>query len=210
MIFFINIASLHKRLFVLKKKFKLMGIVTQQYIMKKIRLMSSSIPVPTVLIIILLMILVSFPILHISAQQQDGVAGTTTVSQSLSELVNSVAILIGVVAPLIVSGLAYVKAKSQDPKIKEAMDTGIHVGQMATATANKALENKENIKELIDLGFKAAPEDVKKILEEKQAFIEKLNKEILATQAQIKRITPMIPGQANADTLADLPREKDF
>jgi hypothetical protein len=53
------------------------------------------------------------------------------------------------VAPLIVSGLAYVKAKSQDPKINEAADTGIYVGQLATATANKALENKQNIKEII-------------------------------------------------------------
>ena len=48
------------------------------------------------------------------------------------------------------------KAKSQDPKINEAIETGIHVGQMATATANKALENKQNIKSLIEFGLKAA------------------------------------------------------
>jgi hypothetical protein len=30
--------------------------------------------------------------------------------------------------------------KSQDPKIKEAADTGTSVGQLATATANKALK----------------------------------------------------------------------
>jgi hypothetical protein len=33
-------------------------------------------------------------------------------------------------------------------------------------------------------------------LKEKEGLIEKLNKEIQATQAQIKRITPMIPGNA--------------
>jgi peptidoglycan hydrolase CwlO-like protein len=48
------------------------------------------------------------------------------------------------------------------------------------------------------------------MLAEKQELIDKLNKEIKATQEQIKRIAPMIPGQANADTIADLPREKDF
>jgi hypothetical protein len=112
--------------------------------------------------VMLIMVLISFPILHISAQQEGSSGTTTTVSESLSELVNSVAILIGVVAPLIVSGLAYVKAKSQDPKIKEATDTGIYVGQIATATANKALENKQNIRELIDLGLKVAPEEAKK------------------------------------------------
>ena len=187
-----------------------MQLVTS-ILMEEMRLIRSSVPLPIILMMTLTIILISFPLLHISAQQQENSPGaTTTVSQSLSELINSVALLIGVVAPLIVSGFAYVKAKSQDPKIKEAIDTGIHVGQIATATANKALENKQNIKEVLDLGLKAAPEDVKKILAEKQALIEKLNKEIQATQAQIKRITPMIPGQANADTIADLPREKDF
>ena len=47
-------------------------------------------------------------------------------------------------------------------------------------------------------------------MDEKKALIDKLNKEIQATEAQIKRITPMIPGQANADTIPDLPRESDF
>jgi len=158
------------------------------------------------------MVLISFPIFHIWAQQQGSNTGTTTTttSQSLGELINSVALLVGVVAPLIVSGLAYVKAKSQDPKIKEAAETGIHVGRIATATANKALENKQNIKELLELGLSVAPEDARRALAEKQALIDKLNKEIQATEAQIKRITPMIPGQANADTIPDLPREKDF
>src|SRR5262245_32294007 len=107
--------------------------------MRKIKILHSSIPLPTTVLMILTVVLISFPILHISAQQQ-GVNSTTTttsVSASLSELINSVALLVGVVAPLIVSGLAYVKAKSQDPKIKEAAETGIYVGQMATATANK-------------------------------------------------------------------------
>ena len=157
----------------------------------------------------LMPVMISFPILHIYAQQTDN-TNTAGVSESLSGLINSVALLVGVIAPLIVSGLAYVKAKSQDPKIKEAADTGIYVGQLATATANKALENKENLKEVISYGLAIAPEEAKKMLVDRQALIEKLNKEINATQAQIKRITPMIPGQANADTIADLPREKNF
>jgi hypothetical protein len=47
-------------------------------------------------------------------------------------------------------------------------------------------------------------------LVEKQGLVEKLNKEIKATEAQIRRITPKIPGEANADTIPNLPREKDF
>ena len=161
------------------------------------------------IVVTVLTITMPFQILEIYAQQNN-TATTTSTSESLSELINSVSLLVGVVAPLIVSGLAYVKAKSQDPKINDAIETGIHVGQMATATANKALENKQNIKSLIEFGLKAAPDEIQQAIDKRKALIEKLNQEIQATEAQIKRITPMIPGKANADTIPNLPREKDF
>ena len=155
---------------------------------------------------------IPLPILQIYAQQpqQQNNTATTSTSESINELINSIALLVGVVAPLIVSGLAYVKSKSQDPKINEAIETGIHVGQMATTISNKALENKQNIKALVELGLKAAPDEVQQAINERKALIDKLNKEIQATEAQLKRIAPMIPGQANADTIPNLPREKDF
>jgi hypothetical protein len=154
------------------------------------------------IVVTVLTITMPFQILEIYAQQNN-TATTTSTSESLSELINSVSLLVGVVAPLIVSGLAYVKAKSQDPKINEAIETGIHVGQMA-------LENKQNIKSLIEFGLKAAPDEIQQAIDKRKALIEKLNQEIQATEAQIKRITPMIPGKANADTIPNLPREKDF
>lgn len=160
------------------------------------------------MVVTVLIIAMPFQILQIYAQQNN--TDTISISESISETINSVALLIGVVAPLIVSGLAYVKAKSQDPKIKEAIDTGIHVGQMATTLSHKALENKQNIKALVELGLKAAPDEVQQAIDEKKALLIKLNKEIQATEAQIKQIAPMIPGQANADTIRDLPREMDF
>jgi hypothetical protein len=135
---------------------------------------------------------------------------TLTLSQSISTLVNSVALAVGAIAPIIVSIFAYTKARSHDPKINEALSTGIAVGKIATATANKALENKENIKTLIDIGLKAAPEDTQKAIAEKQALIDKLSREIQATTAQIKELKPMIPGVADADTDRKLKREDDF
>jgi flagellar basal body-associated protein FliL len=178
--------------------------------MKKITtLLLLQLSLAAVIVLQILTMAIPLPILQIYAQQQSN-TGTAGISQSLSELINSVALLVGVVAPLIVSGLAYVKAKSQDPKINQAIDTGIHVGRIATATANKALENKQNIISLIEVGLKAAPHEAQQAIDEKKALIDKLNKEIQATEAQIKRITPMIPGQANADTIPDLPREEDF
>ena len=162
-----------------------------------------------VVVLQILTIAIPLSMLQIYAQQQSN-TGTSDISQSLGQLINSVALLVGVVAPLIVSGLAYVKSKSQDPKINQAIETGIHVGRIATATANKALENKQNIVSLIEVGLKTAPQEVQQAIDEKKALIDKLNKEIQATEAQIKRIAPMIPGQANADTIPDLPREEDF
>ena len=42
----------------------------------------------------------------------------------------------------------------------------------------------------------AAPQDVQKKLAEKQELIDKLTKEIQATNAQLKRLTPLIPGKS--------------
>lgn len=131
-------------------------------------------------------------------------------AQSLSGLVTAVSLLVGAVVPLIVSVLSYVKARSHDPKIDNALDTAISVGKLTTATANKALENKESIKAAIEIGLAVTPEQAKKTLAEKQALIEKLSKEITATSAQISRLKPSIPGKADADTIPDLPRENDI
>jgi hypothetical protein len=133
---------------------------------------------------------------------------TPTPSESLSTLVSSIALLIGAVVPIIISVLSYAKAQSHDPKINDALNTAISVGQLTTTISNKALENKESIKSAIELGLSIAPDDAKNAIKQKQALIEKLNSEIEATRAQINRLTPNIPGKANADTIADLPREK--
>ena len=130
------------------------------------------------------------------------------VSESLSTLVSSIALLIGAVVPIIISVLSFAKAKSHDPQIQHALDTAISVGQLTTAMSNKSLENKESIKKAIELGLNVAPDDAKNVILQKQELIDKLNTEIKATQAQLNRLTPNIPGNANADTISDLPREK--
>jgi hypothetical protein len=131
-----------------------------------------------------------------------------TPAESLTSLVTAISLLVGAVAPLIISSLSYIKAKSHDPKIDKALDTAISVGKLSTAVSNKALENKESIKAAIELGLAVTPEEAQKTIAQKQALLEKLNAEIAATSAQLKRLQPLIPGEANADTIADLPREK--
>lgn len=135
-------------------------------------------------------------------------ATNPSIAESLTGLVTAVSLLVGAVVPLIISVLSYVKAKSHDPKIDKALDTAISVGKLSTAISNKALENKESIKSAVELGLSVTPEETQKTIAQKQALIDKLNGEIAATSAQLKRLQPLIPGEANADTIADLPREK--
>jgi hypothetical protein len=142
--------------------------------------------------------------------QVAGSSTAPTASESLSGLINAISLLVGAVVPLIVSTLTYVKARSHDPEIKKALDTGIAVGRIATATAKKAVENKENIKDLIDIGLKAAPPQTQQAIEERKVLIDKITQEINATNAQIARLRPAVPPEADADRIADLPREKDF
>jgi hypothetical protein len=140
-------------------------------------------------------------------------AGSTTVptsAESLSGLINAVSLLVGAVVPLIISVLTYVKARSHDPKIKKALETGVAVGRMATATAKKAVENKENIKSLIDVGLKMAPPQAQQAIDQQKTLMNKVTQEIEATNAQIARLKPAVPPEADADTIANLPREKDF
>jgi hypothetical protein len=73
------------------------------------------------------------------------------------------------ITALILSVLSYVKAKSQDRKIDNALDTAMSVGKLATAMTNKVLENKESIKAAVELGLRVTPEDAQKSIAEKQA-----------------------------------------
>jgi hypothetical protein len=137
----------------------------------------------------------------------DGTGGT--IAQLLSAFVNSVAILVGVIA-LIISGLVYIKAKSQDPKIKQALDLGISLGRLSTLTAAKSSENKENMRALIDyVNSVLGSKDVEKTEAEGKDLFEKLDKEIKITNIQLKRLTAEIPAAANVDFDPLLPRESD-
>ena len=163
------------------------------------------------LLMTVITVMTFLPIVRIDAQENTNTpAPPRTAAEVLADTINSIALLVGVVAPLIVSGLAYVKSKSQDPHINKALEDAKNVGLTATAMAHKVVENKQNIKALIETGLEAPPEDIQKAIEQRKALIDKLDKEIQATNAQISRLVPLIPGEANADTIPDLPREKDF
>jgi hypothetical protein len=139
-----------------------------------------------------------------------GSSTAPTASESLSGLINAISLLVGAVVPLIVPTLTFVKARSHDPQIKKALETGAAVGRIATATAKKAVENKENIKTLIDVGLKMAPPQAQQAIEEQKKLMNKVTQEIEATNAQIARLRPDVPPEADADKIANLPREKDF
>ncbi|HKG30953.1 MAG TPA: hypothetical protein VKA91_06745, partial [Nitrososphaeraceae archaeon] len=71
--------------------------------MRKITLMWLSIPLLTLLMIVIT-VMTFLPILHIYAQQNaNSTTPPRTAAEVLAETINSIALLVGVVAPLIVS-----------------------------------------------------------------------------------------------------------
>ncbi len=139
----------------------------------------------------------------------DSVLMQAAASVTDATIVSSVAIIVAVLA-ILVSGLAYIKAKTQDPKIMEAMDTAISVGRLSTLTASKAVENQENIRDLIKYIDRALEtKDIEKTKAIRNHLIERLDKEIMVTNVQHKRLTAEIPPQANVDTDPLLLREAD-
>ena len=108
------------------------------------------------LLMTVITVMTFLPIVRIDAQENTNTpAPPRTAAEVLADTINSIALLVGVVAPLIVSGLAYVKSKSQDPHINKALEDAKNVGLTATAMAHKVVENKQNIKALIETGLEA-------------------------------------------------------
>ena len=145
-------------------------------------------------------------IFEIALMQTVGTSASLTLIESIMNLATFIALLVGAIVPIIISGLVYVKVKSFEPKIAQALDIGIAVGRLTTLTANKTLENKEMIKSLANIYKVEGIESVKA----QHALIDTLTKQIKVTSAQIHRLKPMIPGIADADTIATLPREEDI
>ena len=140
----------------------------------------------------------------------DSVLMQVAASVTDATIISSVAIIVGVLA-LIVSSVAYIKAKSQDPRIQYAADTAVYVGRLSTLTARKAAENQENIRDLIKyIDLALEPKDIEKAKAMRNDLIEKLDKQIEVTNAQYNRLIPFIPGEANVDTDPTLPREEDL
>jgi hypothetical protein len=94
-------------------------------------------------------------------------------------------------------------------KNKEAIT---EVAKTTLTVSNKIIEDKERIKTLAEVMYKLTPEEKKQVLDEAGINMERISKEILATESQLKRLKPVVVAKignsrADPDTDNDLPRE---
>ena len=74
------------------------------------------------LLMTVITVMTFLPIVRIDAQENTNTPAPPRTAEVLADTINSIALLVEVVAPLIVSGLAYVKSKCQDPHINKALE----------------------------------------------------------------------------------------
>jgi hypothetical protein len=113
--------------------------------------------------------------------------------------IGSLAVTVGTVIGLI---FTYLKARDAHGIAARAENSGIKVGQYATAFGAKTIENKNNIKNIAEVALELTPEATQKEIARKKAIIDALQKQIDADNAQLIKLKDAIPNdEAKADTM---------
>jgi hypothetical protein len=131
--------------------------------------------------------------------------GPTGFAEQSTGLIVAIATAVGTVASLALAMLNRMGLFKQKEAITEA-------AKYAITFSNKISEDKENIKTLADVMYQLTPDEKKQALEQAGLNMEKITKEILATEKQLKRLKPMVvakigDSRADPDTDPNLPRE---
>jgi hypothetical protein len=122
-------------------------------------------------------------------------------SVAASDTIQSVAILISVVAPLVV----FFANRFLTGKAREV---AVEAGQVAMVGVQKATEAKDRIATGIDAFYQLAPQDAKAQLDATIPKLQSLKKEVEAGTAQVERIKDVIQPEFDPAKLS-IPRE-DF
>jgi predicted transcriptional regulator len=126
--------------------------------------------------------------------------------QSAVSLVTSYAALIAVIGTMIVAVAAYLKTKTHDPQLCKLLAGVEDIGKLSTAMGQKTVEQQKDLETFASVITTLSPEakaELEKHQKDLAYFTEKAN---VATQ-QLNRLLPAIPKEAQANTIADLPRE---
>jgi hypothetical protein len=126
-------------------------------------------------------------------------------AEQATNLTTGIATIVGTIAALALAILNRTGLFKNKEAITEVAKTTLTV-------SNKIIEDKERIKTLAEVMYKLTPEEKKQVLDEAGINMERISKEILATESQLKRLKPVVVAKignsrADPDTDNDLPRE---
>ncbi len=120
--------------------------------------------------------------------------------------VTSYAALIGMVGALIVGIAAFLKTKTQNPQICKALSDIQDIGHLSTAFSQKAVEQQKDLQTVASVITALSPE-AKSLLEAHQKDAEYWKEKANVATQQLGVLLPMVPKDAQANSMPDLPRE---
>jgi hypothetical protein len=115
---------------------------------------------------------------------------------SLTALITAIASVVGSIAGIVLAMLARVGTFKNKDAVTE-------VAKTALTFAQKTVDQQDQIKKAIDVGYKLSPQETQRILDAQNLSLDKLKNEVEAAHAQINRLKPMVVLKAGADSDPD-------
>src|SRR5215831_4831616 len=129
-----------------------------------------------------------------------------TAVDSAVALTTAIGSLVATIGGIIAAVAAFLKSKSHDPKISKALDSVVDVGKLATAMGQKTVEQQKDLRTVAEVITTMSPE-AKKILDQHQKDLDYWKEKADISQQQLNRLLPLVPKEAQANTIDNLPRE---
>lgn len=126
--------------------------------------------------------------------------------ETVTALIIAVTGVIGAVASLFLGIGNKLKSNSHDDRLIRLGDNMVSVGQLGTAFSQKTKEHADDLKTVASVLTTLSP-DVKKKLEEQGKGIEYWTERANIASQQLNRLLPMVPREAQANAVDNIPRE---
>jgi hypothetical protein len=135
----------------------------------------------------------------------------TSASQPISPGTDAIVALVTAIATVVttVGGMLAVllpKIKTNSQELEKAKEIAIEEARAASFAARGILENKEEIKTVVDYGVNLAPTEAQLALEKNKAKLEEVTKEIEIKRNQFERLIQMIPKEGQIELVQEFPR----
>ena len=150
-------------------------------------------------------------IVILNAYAQGPPPGASTSNDTASSGTDAIVALVTAIATVVttVGGMLAVllpKIKTNSQELEKAKEIAIEGARAATFAARGILENKEEIRTVVDYGVNLAPKEAQLALEKNKAKLEELTNEIEIKRKQFERLIQMVPKEGQIDLVQHFPR----